>query len=1353
MGSVNQDCYNHKLGMRKNDTCLRTSSKERLVLLLAVLMMTSVSGNAQWCTATTSSCTSDFINSVVTNGGCSNIINPGTGCSGTNSYTNYAATQIHATLPGSSVSFSIQLAGGTGNKVVRIWVDYNGNNVFDAADLAFTSVAVAPGTTVNGSFTVPLSAIPGLTRMRIRVNPLTAATSACGATTSGEIEDYGFLINASTACSGTPTAGTTNAVTTTVCYNNTVQLSLTGATCGTGLTYQWQYFDGTTWLNVPNTGTNISYTSFPITASTQFRAQLTCGANSATSTPITINPTTVGPPWTETFEGITAQNQLPTCMSGTNVGTNLRTWLSSPLSGNRINHTPGGSKYATFSPTGNAYMFTPGLNLVGGQMYQFKYWYITDGANGINTVQAYFGSTANSSGMTNFIGQLTTPINNTTYQQFVGYFTPLTTGVYYVGLFCNAATPAQYLTIDDIEVLPLPPCNGMPTAGTVFPTGPINLCAGSATNLTITGSTPASNLAYQWQASNNNVNFFDVTGGTGFNTPNFLTPPVYDTTYFRLKLTCTNTNDSAFSNAVIVNAAEAKYASLPFTETFEAWSSRCSNSDVPGINWANTPNTGNSSWRRNDQGATANWSTPIAGANVPQSIQGLFSARFHSTYASPVGTRGSLDLLLNCAGTPPTKELSFYYINLTGIDSLKILLSTDAGGNFTEIGSASTAGSWTYQSLNFTSTSPTTVLRFQGKSDAVTTGSDIGVDALQVLPQCAGKPNVGVIDTASPCSGATFGLNLLGGSPAAGVTYEWQSSPDGFTNWSPVPGGTLPILSTTISAPTYFRAIATCINSGLADTTPVKFIPLASFYYCYCTSNATAGSGPDIGNVRITQLPGNYPVLNNGLATPLINNPAASATYTDYRLALPPIVTYRDSLWRIAVTQISSGTFVPSVVAVWVDLDHNGVYDATEAVYELGVTSTSTPPQQVDDTFKVPDTALLGVTGMRIVLQQGTTSPVPCGTYTNGETEDYLIDIRKRPCTGPANPGLAIISDTAGCVGYTVIVSDTSHEQGQSNLEWVWEYSPDGNAWSVLPGSTNKDSIIHLVTGPTYFRLRMICFKLTASDTTYSNVVNISINLPYACYCYSLADGGWADSSDNSLFQIGTYQAVTGGPHLQNPTAVEARTDYTDVSDYELWSDSTYQISVFHSLKRAYHADAKITLFMDLNNDFQYSASERMWTTYSTPTNWYINGSVYIPAAVITNIRTGMRLVLNNNIGPNPASDDGCGAYTSGETEDYVVIFRNAASSISSIARVSGVDVYPNPSKGRFNVDVHLNASLPNVSIRIIDVIGREIDSKAIVDPAINSSHTFDLSEKPNGVYFLEISDGVEKLLRKVVIQ
>ncbi|PSK90111.1 PKD domain-containing protein [Taibaiella chishuiensis] len=101
---------------------------------------------------------------------------------------------------------------------------------------------------------------------------------------------YPTLTMAVVACTGTPTAGTTNAAATSLVCGNTTQLSLSGNTVSTGISYQWQYNVSGTWVNF---GTNANtQTSPPVTAtSTQFRCMLTCtstGGGSAASAPVTV---------------------------------------------------------------------------------------------------------------------------------------------------------------------------------------------------------------------------------------------------------------------------------------------------------------------------------------------------------------------------------------------------------------------------------------------------------------------------------------------------------------------------------------------------------------------------------------------------------------------------------------------------------------------------------------------------------------------------------------------------------------------------------------------------------------------------------------------------------------------------------------------------------------------------------------------------------------------------------------------------------------------------------------------------------------------------------------------------------
>jgi len=73
---------------------------------------------------------------------------------------------------------------------------------------------------------------------------------------------------------------------------------------------------------------------------------------------------------------------------------------------------------------------------------------------------------------------------------------------------------------------------------------------------------------------------------------------------------------------------------------------------------------------------------------------------------------------------------------------------------------------------------------------------------------------------------------------------------------------------------------------------------------------------------------------------------------------------------------------------VWIDYNKNGVFtDAGEKVATASGTGTLTR------TFVVPTSALNGATRMRIQMQYNSYVSTSCTTYTNGEVEDYTVNI------------------------------------------------------------------------------------------------------------------------------------------------------------------------------------------------------------------------------------------------------------------------------------------------------------------------------------------------------------------------
>lgn len=159
-------------------------------------------------------------------------------------YSNWTASTVPVPLvmQGSSNAFSVTIGGTAYNHRVDVYIDFNQDGDFADAGESLPIFAYAnpllPNTTAS-SISIPLTATPGVTRMRV-VCVESSSTSDCGTYTWGETEDYNINITAAAACAGTPTGGTTVSSINPICPGGSTVLSVTGSSIATGLTYQWQ---------------------------------------------------------------------------------------------------------------------------------------------------------------------------------------------------------------------------------------------------------------------------------------------------------------------------------------------------------------------------------------------------------------------------------------------------------------------------------------------------------------------------------------------------------------------------------------------------------------------------------------------------------------------------------------------------------------------------------------------------------------------------------------------------------------------------------------------------------------------------------------------------------------------------------------------------------------------------------------------------------------------------------------------------------------------------------------------------------------------------------------------------------
>ncbi len=261
-------------------------------------------------------------------------------------------------------------------------------------------------------------------------------------------------------CSGVITGVTTNGPAY-ACPNSAVTVSLANIPALAGITYQWQdSVANGAWANATGTSTNSVYTSAALNAPRYFRCKITCTATSAVSysAPYLAEiKYAFNVPYLEDFEGISVDNEVPSCMRFTTLGTYTKTYTAATGSYNQ--YAKSGTKYACFRYGANDTMYTNGINLTAGVKYRYTMWYVTDGNSGWGPMTINYGTSQNTAGMVNNLFTQTTGIDHTTYKRIAVNFTPSTTGVHYFGITMKATSGPWYVSVDDISITEAPLCD------------------------------------------------------------------------------------------------------------------------------------------------------------------------------------------------------------------------------------------------------------------------------------------------------------------------------------------------------------------------------------------------------------------------------------------------------------------------------------------------------------------------------------------------------------------------------------------------------------------------------------------------------------------------------------------------------------------------------------------------------------------------------------------------------------------------------------------------------------------------------------------------------------------------------
>jgi len=179
------------------------------------------------------------------------------------------------------------------------------------------------------------------------------------------------------------------------------------------------------------------------------------------------------------------------------------------------------------------------------------------------------------------------------------------------------------------------------------------------------------------------------------------------------------------------------------------------------------------------------------------------------------------------------------------------------------------------------------------------------------------------------CASSSFLLTVTGASFGTGLTYQWESSPDGAT-WTPINTATSSTYTATQSTATYYRRKMSCSGTD-AYSVPIQ-ITQNGFLNCYCNTGLT-------GNINGIDIVTNV-VVTNASGTTLTQASTSNGTTNYDQYNNPPLDLAQSTSSSIAISFGNDGS---QHSAVWIDYNQNGVFEASENI----ALSTTEPVQTV----------------------------------------------------------------------------------------------------------------------------------------------------------------------------------------------------------------------------------------------------------------------------------------------------------------------------------------------------------------------------------------------------------------------
>mgnify|MGYP003381995027 CR=1 FL=1 len=786
----------------------------------------------------------------------------------------------------------------------------------------------------------------GLLFQNDAINPAPASPPHANQGPDGAIAQIQFVGSAPVVCDEVPMPGATTGPGS-ICPGILFTLSMGNPTTTNGISRQWQTStNGSIWADAPGASTGTSYSTSQA-SDTWYRVQVTCdAAGTGTSTPLLV-----------------ATDPFNTCYCTSVDFTAQVEPICKVIFAGIDNDSPGA---VDGSPAVEDFTDVPAAELVAGSEFPIG---VTGNTNGNLTdrITVFFDWDQNGqfdavvplSSITNTdcgvpaTGIISVPIDaleGTSRMRVVKNAGPSPLDPCATYSYGQAEDYLVNVTLPDL-------CDALPTPGNT--TGPDHACPDVLFTMGLDNPSSSVGISYQWEFSTDGSIWTEAPGNS---MESHYSTSQTEPMWYRAQMTCDVAGTTASAPLHVgINAPTDCYCNtLSFSYQVQP---------ICHVSFAGIDNSSSGTFPLEDFTAT----TPgevVTGFSYPLSVKGYSDITTSQVVAFfdwnqdgvfdtsvPLGSITS-----NSCTTELTALVAVPMFALAGNSRMRVLI-----GDF-----------------NIPSDPCDTYVSGQGEDYLI---------HVATAPVCNALPQPG--NTTGPdsiCPNTPFTLGMGTVTLETGISYQWQRSTDGAI-WTDAPGNSdEATFTTSLSAPTWYRAEVTCAAAGATFSTP-RLVDLAPPVDCYCTGVAFNNTVLPICNTSFAD-------LDHASDGTLNSSPG----FEDFSTFTAQV--FQGHTYTLTVRGNAGGG--TGFVSSFFDWDGNGVFETVASVGTITGVACESPASLP---ITVPPAAAVGTFRMRILMNANNYASDPCAVYNDGQAEEYSLEV------GDAI-GIAEIAGDLGLMAY-----------------------------------------------------------------------------------------------------------------------------------------------------------------------------------------------------------------------------------------------------------------------------------------------------------------------------------------------